>query len=123
MKKILIVHDHANIRELLADKLAAEGYLVVPISRSALAKEMISVLDPDLVILKLDEDKRAVLDEVKRQLPSLPILALTTIDRPEKDLPPSASGVYVIRDSGFDGLPEKVIGVLRGENLSTQRNT
>jgi DNA-binding response OmpR family regulator len=112
MKKILIIHDYAGIREPLAEKLAAEGYLVVPIGRPSLAKELILTLNPDLVLIKLDKGKQAFFDEVRKQSPSLPILALTTLDGPEKDLRSKLAGVYVIRNPGFDGLQQKVADVL-----------
>ncbi len=61
MKKILIIHGQENIREHLADKLAAEGYLVVPIGKPSLAKDVISTLRPDLILLNLDKDKYGLL--------------------------------------------------------------
>jgi DNA-binding response OmpR family regulator len=122
MKKILIIYDYANIREPLADKLATEGYLVVPIGRSALAKEMVLTLRPDLVLLKWDKDKRAVFDEIKKQSPSLPILALTTLGCPQKALCSSFAGVYVIRNPGFDGLQQKVAEVLQKETINSKEH-
>ena len=122
MKKILIIHDYADIREPLADNLANEGYLVVPIGRPALAKEMILTLSPDLVLLKLDKEKRAVFDEVKKQSPSLPILALTTWDGPEKDLCPTLAGVYVIKNPGFEGVKRKVAEVLQEKTVNSKEH-
>jgi DNA-binding response OmpR family regulator len=113
MKKILIIHDYADIREPLADNLANEGYLVVPIGRP---------LSPDLVLLKLDKDKRAVFDEVKKQSPSLPILALTTWDGPEKDLCPTLAGVYVIKNPGFEGVKRKVAEVLQEKTVNSKEH-
>jgi DNA-binding response OmpR family regulator len=81
MKKILLIHDQASIWESLAEALAADGYLVVPISRSALAREMILTLVPDLVLLdwEMDEkDKSDVFEEVKKQAPNMNLLALAT---------------------------------------------
>ena len=114
MEKILIIHGQAEIRESLADKLAAAGYLVVPIGRSALAKEVISTLSPDLILLNLDDAKSTAFNEVKNQSPALPILALTTWGCYPKDLC-SSNDVYVIKSLDFDGLQQKVAEVLHRE--------
>jgi DNA-binding response OmpR family regulator len=72
MKKILLIHGHASIWESLAKALADDGYLVVPIGRSALSREMILTLEPDLVLLDWNIDEKGkgdVLEEVKKQAP------------------------------------------------------
>jgi DNA-binding response OmpR family regulator len=117
MKKILIIHGQVNIREYLADKLAAEGYLVVPIGRSALAKEVISTLSPDLILLNLDNDKYALLEELKQLSPPLPIL-VTTWRGSGKDLCCSLDDVYVIKGLDFDGLEKKVAAVLQWQTVN-----
>ena len=53
MKKLLIIYDYASVRELLMEELAADGHLVVPLGKPALAKEVIGTLRPDLVLLNL----------------------------------------------------------------------
>lgn len=118
MKKILIIHGQVNIREYLADKLAAEGYLVVPIGKSSLAKEIISTLCPDLILLNLDEDKYGVFEEIKNQSPFLPILALMTWASCRSDFCSSLDDVFVIKGLDFEGLPQKVAEVLQRQTVS-----
>ena len=118
MKKILIIHGQVNIREYLADKLAAEGYLVVPIGRSTLAQEVILSLSPDLILLNMDMDKYAVAEELKQLSPSLPILALTTWRGSGKDLCSSLDDVYVIKGLQFNGLEKKVVAVLQRQTVN-----
>ncbi len=113
MKKILIIHGQENIREHLADKLAAEGYLVVPIGKPSLAKEVISTLRPDLILLNLDKDKYGLLGEVKNQSPYLPVLALATWTGAQNGPCSSFEDVFVIKGLDFDGLQQKVAEVLQ----------
>jgi len=113
MKKLLIIDGRANIREYLADNLAAEGYLVVPIAKPSLAKEIVPTLGPDLILLHLDTDTYTVSAEFKEQFPCLPILALTTLAGSENNPCSSCDDVFVFQGLDFDGLQHKVAEVLR----------
>jgi len=136
MKKILIIYDYASVRELLAEELAAEGHLVVPIGKPELVKEVIGTLRPDLVLVNLHiggKDRWDVLEEIKKQDPYLRVLVLTTCDLFKRDLLRSLDDVYVIKSFHFDGLRQKVAEILqrkpihagelkRSENLQTSDN-
>ena len=116
MKKILIIHDYTSIRESLAEALAADGYLVVPIGRPSLARDMILTLEPDLVLLDLhinEKDKGDVLGEIKKQAPYIRVLGLTAPDYPLKDLGGSPGDVYVMKTPCFSGLRQKIATVLQ----------
>jgi two-component system response regulator AdeR len=136
MKKILIIYDYTSVRELITEELAAEGHLVVPIGKAALAKEVIGFLRPDLVLLDFrinGKDRWDVLEEIKKQDRYLRVLVLTTCDLFKRDLLRSLDDVYVIKNFHFDGLRQKVAEVLqrkpihagelkRSENLQTSDN-
>ncbi len=113
MKKILIIDDRANIREYLAENLAAEGYLVVPIAKPSLAKEIISTLGPDLILLGLDTDTYTVSAEFKKQFPYLPILALTPWASSKNNPCSLFDDVFVFQGLDFEGLQHKVAKVLQ----------
>jgi DNA-binding response OmpR family regulator len=116
MRKILIIFDSASIRESLAEALAADGYLVVPIGRSSLARDMILTLAPDLVLLDLhidEKDKEEVLEEIKKQAPHIRVLGLTPHDHTLKDLGGSPRDVYVMKTPCFSGLRHKIAAVLQ----------
>lgn len=116
MAKILIIHDYASIREPLAEALAADGYLVVPIGRSSLARDMILTLEPDLVLLDLhinEKDKGDVLQEIKKQAPYIRVLGLSTPDHTAKDLGGSPGDVYVMKTPCFSGLRHKIASLLQ----------
>ncbi len=125
MKKILIIHDHASIWESLTEALAADGYLVVPIGRSALVRDMILTLVPDLVLLDwhMDEkDKGEVLEEIKKQLPYMDLLPLATNDQSPKDLGGSPAGVYVVKSRCISGLRQKVAAILQRETENSRES-
>jgi CheY-like chemotaxis protein len=115
MNKILIIHDDASVREPLAEELAADGHLVVPISEPSLAGQVIGTLRPDLLLLKLQmdgKDRWDVLNEVKTHDPNLRVLVLGTYAAHPEDLCRSFADVHVIQNSVFAQLREKVAEVL-----------
>ena len=101
MKKILIFDAYPSIRELLAEELAGEGNMVVPVGNPDLIPELITTFDPDLFIL--DPYIRGgmtweLFDAVKAKNPDLPIFLFTHwaspdphFDRAEAYLPKSYS--------------------------------
>ncbi len=117
-KRILMIHDRASIWEPLAQALAGDGYLVVPICRSALARDMILALRPDLVLLdwNIDEkDRGQVFEEVRKQAPGLRLLALAAAAHPPQGSGTFSADVYVLKGPGLDGLRQKVAAVLPRE--------
>jgi two-component system OmpR family response regulator len=136
MKKILILYDNASVRELLTEALAGDGHLVVPVSKVALAKEVIGSLKPDLLLLNLHidgKDRWDVLKEIKRQYPYLRVLVLSTCAVCQEDLSRVSADVFLIKSFRFEGLRQKVAevlqrklipadGILRSEDLQTLDN-
>lgn len=107
MKKILILYNNAVVRELLAQELAADGHLVVPIEKLRLAKELIGTLKPDLVLLNMHmngEEKWEVLEEIKKHDRTLPVLVFTD----EQDLRDKLAEVYAIEAFALTDFEEKL---------------
>jgi DNA-binding response OmpR family regulator len=124
MKKILIIYDYASVRELLAEELAAEGHLVVPIGKPELVKEVIGTLRPDLVLVNLHiggKDRWDVLEEIKKQDPYLRVLVLSTYDGYQEGHRRSLADVYVIKSFRFEGLGQKIAEVLQRKPISAER--
>ncbi len=123
MKKVLIIYKHVTVGELLAEDLAAAGYLVVPISRPALAGDMMNILRPDLVLLDLqiDEKERSdVLREIEQRDPNLRVLAFTAYDGYTKNFRLSLADACIIENSCSNGLREKVAEVFQREPVDTE---
>jgi DNA-binding NtrC family response regulator len=114
MAKILIVDEYPSIRELLAEDLAAEGNVVVPLGKPELIKEVLFTFDPDLIILDLfvaGKMRWNLLKEVKKENPALPVLVFTNF-YPEGDPRISQAEGWVIKNSLFDKLKQKIVAIL-----------
>jgi DNA-binding response OmpR family regulator len=69
-KRILIVDDEKDIREMLAKKLQEEGYLVTMAADSAQALEECTYRPPDVMILDIilpDKDGYALIKELSEK--------------------------------------------------------
>lgn len=125
MKKILIIYDYATVRELLAEELAADGHLVVPIDKLGLAKELIGTLKPDLVLLNVHRNGKEhweVLEEIKKDDPSLPVLVLSTYFTGPQNLHDKLIDVYEMNSFRFDGLRKKVAQIFQQQGGKTRKN-
>jgi DNA-binding response OmpR family regulator len=82
VRRILIVDDEPAVREAIAMVLREEGYLVLAAPDGRAALEMISAA-PDLLITDLlmpDLDGWGLLDQVREQDPTLPVILMSAID-------------------------------------------
>lgn len=81
-KKILIVDDEADIRDILSDILKRSGYLVTAVSSQAGAIEATRQERPDLIISDLqleDADGLEMIARLKLTLSSVPVILLTGV--------------------------------------------
>lgn len=81
-KKILIIDDEEEIRELLQQILTREGCLVSIASSGAEARRVAAATPPDLVVSDLqleDTDGLELIMELKKAQPSLPAILLTGV--------------------------------------------
>jgi two-component system response regulator HydG len=81
-KKILLVDDEANIRNLLVLALTRKGYEVSAADSGLEAKRLARESTPDLLISDLqmeDTDGFTLIAELKESLPQMPVLLLTGV--------------------------------------------
>ncbi|MEW6239017.1 MAG: response regulator [Candidatus Omnitrophota bacterium] len=89
-KKILIVEDHIDSREILVDQLEFSGYTVLEAGDGENGERIAMEETPDLIILDLSLPGKSGLDVVHslRQRESsrhIPIIALTAHAKPEDE--------------------------------------
>lgn len=104
MSKILIIDDQACIRDLMAETLRADGYEVQALGDTPSVKELLTSVQPDVVLLDLYLDGPegfALLRYIKRQHPDLPVIIVTAYDTYIDD--PSLDGAdgYVLKKIEF----------------------
>ncbi|HET9948718.1 MAG TPA: response regulator [Longimicrobiales bacterium] len=75
---VLLVEDNAELRHVLRDALAGEGYQVLALRDDAEALEVLRERPADLLISDVAGPGADVptLDEVRREFPDLPVVAL-----------------------------------------------
>ena len=115
MAKILIVGEFSSVREFIAEELAGEGHLVVAIGNPALIGELLTTLEPDLVLLdflKSRMDLWAALEEIKRRDPHLPVLTFTSYGRYNEEVRFEVTNGNGIKSFPLEILKQKVAKVL-----------
>jgi CheY-like chemotaxis protein len=78
--KILIVDDEPHVAEILARSLAREGHRTAIAHSGEEALRMLGVTEPDALFLDVSMPGMsglAVLTEIRRQRPSLPVVVIT----------------------------------------------
>jgi len=86
-KKILLIDDEVDFRELSKARLEANGYDVVALSDGKNALEHIRADKPDGVLLDImmpGIDGLSVLKEIRRDYPSLPVFLITAFSNTER---------------------------------------
>jgi len=122
MGKILILDEYSGVRELMSAELGNEGYLVVPIGKPSLIKELMKTLEPDLLLLDLHlggVDRWDVLEAVKKEAPLMPVLIFSAYEGYVKDARLNLADGFVMKSSCFDKLKQKVSEVLGRKLIRT----
>jgi DNA-binding response OmpR family regulator len=118
---VLIVDDDPLILDTLAKRLATREIEVQAARTPAQAKELLAKFKPELILLDLlltnDDGAQGILDFMKSDpfLKSIPVLALTNLDKPELKQVMLAQGVkeYLIKGSlSLDEIYAKVLSYL-----------
>ena len=75
---VLVVEDNSELRHVLKDALAAEGYQVIAARDETEALEVLRSTRVDLLINDLTDppNAKAALDAVREEFPDLPVVAL-----------------------------------------------
>jgi two-component system response regulator (stage 0 sporulation protein F) len=116
MANILVVDDQRCVRELLSEELVLEGYRVETAGDFRSMRGHLRFFRPDVVLLDLflDEvDGFALLAEIKRQQPRLPVIILTAYDSYRNDPRLCEADGYVIKSLILDELKAKIAAVLK----------
>jgi len=115
MARILIMGESASVRESLAEELAKEGHLVVAIGNPALISELLTTLEPDVVLLDFyiqGMDRRDLSMEIKRQAPHLPVFTFTSYGGYKGEIRLEMTGGYGMKSFSLETLKQKVAELL-----------
>jgi DNA-binding NtrC family response regulator len=122
--EIGVVEDEANLRELIADVLGAEGHRVTLWPTISAAEAGLAVWAPDLLILDVklpDGDGLGLLDRQRRQglrIPAIVMTAFGTLERAVQALRAGASD-FLVKPFDNGRLKSAVAAALAaGENLN-----
>jgi DNA-binding NtrC family response regulator len=122
MAKILILSEQPSAREFIAEELAGEGHLVVVIGSPSLIGELLTTLEPDLVLqdfLKRSIDLRGALEEIKRA--HLPVFTFTSYGRYKEEIRFEVTNQFGIETFSLEILKRKVADVLKRKTIQEFR--
>src|SRR3954466_1281111 len=116
--KILVVEDETAIADFVQRGLEAEGYAVECAGDGKEGERQALKGDPDLVVLDLmlpGRDGMSVLDSIRSEKPSLPVIVLTAKDTVEDKVAGLDAGAvdYVTKPFSFDELTARIRAHLR----------
>ena len=100
MKKILVVDDEENIRELYRIELTEEGYEVELAEDGLAALRKLDTFHPDLVTLDVKMpgiDGLEVLRRIREKSASLPVLLLTAFGELRQDFNTWQADAYIVK--------------------------
>jgi DNA-binding response OmpR family regulator len=115
MKKILVVDDEVNIRELYRDELTEEGYRVELAENGLEALAKFESFHPDLVTLDVmmpGMDGIEVLRRIREKNASVPVLLLTAFGEFKQDFSTWASDAYIVKSADVSELKQAILKFL-----------
>ena len=115
MKKILIVDDEENLRELYKQELLDEGYSVILAANGKEALKRIEEESPDLVVLDIrmpEMNGIETLGKMVGKFKKIPIILNTAYSSYKEDFRSWAAEAYVVKSSDLSELKEKIKEVL-----------
>jgi len=111
MTTILIVGKSPSVREFMAEELAGEGHLVVTIGNPALIEELLSTLEPELMLLDSNlsrVDCWNTLERLKKRGPHLPVLTFYSHNGDKREIRLEMADGYGIERFSFETLKQKI---------------
>ncbi|MER5732617.1 response regulator transcription factor [Streptomyces sp. NPDC002138] len=116
--RVLVVDDEASLSELLSMALRYEGCEVRTAGDGAGAVRMAAEFRPDVVVLDImlpDMDGLAVLGQLRRRLPQVPVLFLTAKDSVEDRIAGLTAGGddYVTKPFSLEEVVARLRGLVR----------
>ncbi len=115
MKKILVVDDEENIRELYKEEFVEMGYDVVTVNDGIQALAAMDAAKFDLVTLDMrmeEMDGIETLRKIKEKDSSLPVIICTAYEEYKHDFGSWCSDAYVVKSSDLSLLRETVKKIL-----------
>jgi CheY-like chemotaxis protein len=115
MKKILVVDDEENIRELYKEELEEMGYSVTPVSDGVQALALMDTAKFDLVTLDMrmpDMDGIEALRKMKEKDSTLPVIICTAYEEYKHDFGSWCSDAYVVKSADTAALRDTVKKIL-----------
>ncbi len=115
MKKILVVDDEENIRELYREEFEEMGYAVTTVSDGNKALEALDKDKFDLVTLDMrmpDIDGIETLRKMKEKDSALPVIICTAYEEYKHDFGSWCSDAYVVKSADTQLLRETVRKIL-----------
>jgi CheY-like chemotaxis protein len=115
MKKILVVDDEANIRELYKEELEEMGYSVTTTPDAVQALALLDTTKFDLVTLDMrmpDMDGIEALRKMKERNSALPVVICTAYEAYKHDFGSWCSDAYVVKSADMTQLRETVKKIL-----------
>jgi DNA-binding response OmpR family regulator len=115
MKKILVVDDEANIRELYREEFEDMGYEVTTVADGAEALAVLDTKKFDLVTLDMrmpDVDGIETQRKMKEKDSTLPIIISTAYEEYKHDFGSWCSDAYVVKSADMSLLRETVKKIL-----------
>jgi DNA-binding response OmpR family regulator len=116
-KKILVVDDEENIRQLYKEELLEEGYEVFLAADGGEALRLVDEVSPDLVTLDVrmpGMDGIEVLRAIKEKRRDLPMIMCTAYPEYKHNFGVWASDAYVVKSTDLKELKDTIRKVLAG---------
>jgi len=115
MKKIMVVDDEVNIRELYREELEDMGFEVTTVADGGQALAAMDTTKFDLVTLDMrmpDMDGIETLRKMKEKDSSLPVIICTAYEEYKHDFGSWCSDAYVVKSSDTSQLRDVVKKIL-----------
>ena len=115
MKKILVVDDESNIRQLYREEFEDMGYEVTTVADGAEALTVLETIEIDLVTLDMrmpDIDGIETLRKMKEKKSTLPIIICTAYEEYKHDFGSWCSDAYVVKSADTSLLRETIKKIL-----------
>ena len=115
MKKILVVDDEANIRELYKEELEEMGYAVTTVPDAVKALSLLETAKFDLITLDMrmpDMDGIEALRKMKERDSALPVIICTAYEEYKHDFGSWCSDAYVVKSADMSQLRDAVKKIL-----------
>lgn len=115
MKKILVVDDEENIRQLYAEEFEDLGYAVTAVPDGPQALAALAAAPFDLVVLDMRLQEMGgieTLRQIKERNAALPVVISSAYDEYKQDFASWASEAYIVKSADTSALREAVKKIL-----------